>query len=133
MFSQPLLGATSFIFLIDWFIYLLLVALGRHCCLWATLQLPCIGSSLQWLLLCGAQAIECSSFSTGLSSCGAQPLGAQRHVESSWTRDRTISLALAGGLLSSAPPGKSWVLLNLQPPHYPILYQNLGPKGPWPP
>ena len=34
-------------------------------------------------------------------------LVAQRHVESSRTRDQTVSPALAGGFLTGGPPGKS--------------------------
>ena len=34
-------------------------------------------------------------------------LVAQRHVESSRTRDQTVSPALAGGFLTTRPPGKS--------------------------
>ena len=41
-----------------------------------------------------------------LSSCGPGS-GALRHVESSQTRNRTVSAALAGGFLTTGLPGKS--------------------------
>ena len=80
------------------------------------------GFSLKWLLLlwstgsrhtgfssckrgpscCSLWALEC-----GLSICGTGDLVALQHVESSWTRVKSVSPALAGRFLSTVPPGKS--------------------------
>ena len=119
----------------------------------------CAGSSLlRWLSLLvasegyslGTEASHCGGF----SYCGAQALGhrdfsscgtfaqqswhrgllAPRHAISSQVRDQTVSPALAGGFLSTEPPGKSleatldsffklysclfFFFLNLQTFHY---------------
>ena len=76
-------------------------------------SLPCVGFSLQWLLLlpsmgsrhagfssCGSWALECR-----LRSCGSQ---AQllHGIGSSRPRLKPVSPALAGGFLTTEPPGK---------------------------
>ena len=95
----------------------LVAASGGYFSLW------CAGFSLQWLLLlwstgsrctcsvvvacrlssCGPQALECR-----LSSCGAQA----QLLCSMWDLPRPgiepMSPALAGGFLTTVPPGKSW-------------------------
>ena len=86
------------------FLFIFLAVLGLHCCPWA------FSSCVEWGL--------CSSFSAwashcgGFSCCGAGAqwlcwtgLLAPWHVESSWTRGQ--SPALAGGLLTTGPPGES--------------------------
>ena len=84
-------------------------------------SLRCTGFSLWWLLLLQSKG----SRHAGFSSCGtwaqqlwlagsrvqAQQLWctglvAPWHVGSSWTRAWTVSLALAGRFLTTAPPGK---------------------------
>ena len=55
--------------------------------------------SLLWLL-CGAQALRHPG------------LVAPEYVESSMTRDQTVSPALAGGFLTTGPPGKPPSLLK---------------------
>ena len=85
-------------------------------------SLWCTGFSLWWLLLLQSSG----SRHTGFSSCGTRAqqlwvagsrvqaqqlwhmaLVTPRHVGSSWTRAPTMSPALAGGFLTTAPPGKS--------------------------
>ena len=72
-----------------------------NCGMWA---LRCGGLS------CGAQALECIGVSS--STPRAQSLWCVRsvdpgHVESSWTRDGTVSFASTGGFLTTGPSGKS--------------------------
>ena len=98
-------------------INLFLAALGLCCCGFSLVEvsrgyssLLCAGFSLRWLL---------SSPSTGSSSCGSRALehrlsscGAQAWLlRGMWDLPRPgiepMSLALAGGFLTTAPPGKS--------------------------
>ena len=63
-----------------------------------------------WQAVLRAQALECTGVSG--STPGAQSLWRMclvdpGHVESSWTRDGTVSLSSAGGFLTTGPPGKS--------------------------
>ena len=60
---------------------------------------PVVEHGLQHLQLAGSRARAQSLWPVGVA--------APRHVGSSWTRDWTISSALAGGFLSTGPPGKS--------------------------
>ena len=86
---------------------LFLALLGVHCCSWAV---PSWGEQR---LLCSCSASRCCSFSLwgvgsrvpGLSTHGtwAEPHG---HVESSQTRDQTMSPTLAGRFLTTGLPGK---------------------------
>ena len=91
----------KFIFFYFWNVYLFLVVLGLHCCTLAfssygkqgaTLQLWCVGFSLQQLLLLLSKVSRCSNFSH--CSKWAQWLWRTRLVdpqqmESSHTRDQT--------------------------------------------
>ena len=52
---------------------------------------------------CGSRALECR-----LSSCGTRAYVALRHVGSSGPGLESVSPALAGGFLTTAPPGKPW-------------------------
>ena len=94
-----------------------LVAASRGYC-----SLRFAGFSLWWFSCCGAQALGAwASVVCGVrpqqlwlagSRAQAQQLWhtgfiALRHVGSSRTRDRTCVPALAGGFLTTAPPGKS--------------------------
>ena len=111
------------------FIYLfILAALGLRCCVWATLQLWCLGFSLRWLLLLGStgsgehrlQGARVSIYAAcGLSSCDSQALGhtlssgAQAQLPCSmWSLPRPgiepVTSALAGRLSTSGPPGKPY-------------------------
>ena len=73
-------------------------------------SLQCTDFSLWWLLLLWSTVSRWAGF----SSCGTQAqqlwylgLVALQHGGSSWTRDRTCAPALAGGFLTTVPPGKS--------------------------
>lgn len=74
----------------------------------------CSGFSLLWFLLlqsmgsrvCGLQCCGTWVLELRLSSCGTWSLVAPRHVESSQTRGKPVSLALAGGFPSTASPRK---------------------------
>ena len=86
-----------------------LVAMSRGCSL-----LRCAGFSLQWLLLLWSMG----SWRAGFSSCGSRAL--ERRLSSCGTRAqllhgmqdppgpgiKPVSPALAGGFLTTAPPGK---------------------------
>ena len=87
----------------------LVAASGGYC------LLRCVGCSLQWLLLLWSTG----SRHVGFSSCGTQAqqlwctgLVAPRHVGSSHTRVEPVSPALAGGFLTTAPPGKSSIIYS---------------------
>lgn len=88
---------------------------------------------VSWLLAAGASlAMSTGSRACrvrrgaahGLSGGGSQasehrcevvvaPAAAPRHMRPSWIRDQTLSPALAGGLLTTEPPGgASWTLLT---------------------
>ena len=86
------------------FVYLFLAELGLCCYALAFL-------CFQWAGLissCGVQTSHCSGFSCwGLQSLG---LVAPWQVESSQTRDATVSPALAGGFLITEPPQKSPII-----------------------
>ena len=82
--------------------YLFLAALNLYCFLCA------FSSFSEWGLLssCGSQASHCGGFSYRR----AWALIASQHVGSSCTRDQTVyrgPTALAGGFLTTEPPGKS--------------------------
>ena len=124
-----LLWVFSFFFFLVLFIYLLLflaVWLGLRCCMWTFLQLR----RAEAILCCGARA----SHRGGFSCCGAWALGMQASVVAArgsvvvahglsscgtqaqllhgmWDLPRAgiepVSPALAGGFLTTAPPGKS--------------------------
>ena len=93
----------------------LVAASGGYSSLW------CTGFSLQWLLLlrslgskragfssCGTRALECR-----LSSCGtwAQLLRGMWDLPGPGLEP--VSPALAGGFLTTAPPGKSFFLIGV--------------------
>ena len=66
----------------------------------------------------GSRASHCGGFyllrsmgqASGLQELRHMWLAASRRVESSRTRDWTVSPTLAGGCLSTGPPGKSWTV-----------------------
>ena len=92
----------SALFLLCW-----VFAVWGFFCLWwaeATLQLQCLGFSLQWLH--GLQQLQFPG-SRAQALLWPMGLGAWQQVGSSWTRDWTRSPTLAGGLLPTEPPGKS--------------------------
>ena len=94
---------------------LLLVAVSRsYPSLWGTGLSLCGGFS--W---CRAQAPRPQDpvVAAGGFSSGCMCLVALRHVESSQTRDWTVSPVLAGRFLSTVPPGKSWQLFFVITPH----------------
>ena len=114
------------------FIYLLLATLGLRCC--ARAFSSCGERGL--LFRCGSRASHCSGFSCcgarapgawapvvvarGLSSCGSQALERRLSSCGSWAELlrgmrylpgpglEPVSPALAGGFLTTAPPGKPW-------------------------
>ena len=116
--------ATSFFFLINLFIYSFLAALDLRCCVQAFSlvaasggysSLRCAGFSLRWLLLlrsmgsrhvgfssCGSQALE-----RRLSSCGARASLLRGMWDLPGPGLEPVFPALAGGFLTTAPPGKS--------------------------
>ena len=90
-----------------------LAVLGLHCCTRA------FSSYSEWRLLssCGAQVSHCGGFSccrarvlghTGFSSCDTWA----QFLRGMWNHPgpvmETTSPALAGGFLTTGPPGKSW-------------------------
>ena len=114
---------------------LFLGALGLHCCMRAFLQLRRVGATLP----CGARASHCSGFSCCgaralgaqaavvaarvLGSCGSRALE-RRHsscgaraqlLHGLWDLPgpglKPVSPALAGGFLTTAPPGKPHIRL----------------------
>ena len=109
----PCIGSmeTSFSFKFIYFIYLFLAALGLCCRARAFSScseqgyslLPCAGFSLLWLLLLRSTA----SRRAGFSSCGARA----QLLRSMWDLTgpglKPVTPALAGGFLTTAPPGKS--------------------------
>ena len=108
-----------------------MAALGLGCCTWALVaahglslvavsrghsSLRCVGFSLRWLL----SLRRTGSRRVGFSSCGSRAL--ERRLSSCGTRAlllcgmwdlpgpgiESVSPALAGGFLTTAPPGKSY-------------------------
>ena len=124
-----------FYFFINLFILFILVlaVLGLHCCM-GFLQLQRVGATLH----CSAWASHCGGFSYcraqtlgmrasvavahGLSSCGMRALERRLSSCGSWTQLfcgmwdlpgpglESMSSALAGGFLTTVPPGKPYVL-----------------------
>ena len=100
------------------FIYLFLVVLGLHCCMWAFSrhsEQGLFSSCSAWALhrggfsCCRAWALDAQASvvpAHGLSSCGTWALVAH----AMWNRPgpgiKPMSPALAGGFPSSVPPGK---------------------------
>ena len=94
-----------------YFIYIFFAALGLHCCAWAFSScsercyssLRCVGFSLWWLLLLQSRG----SRRAGFRSCGPRA----QLLRSMWDLPRPglepVSPTLAGGFLTTAPPGKS--------------------------
>ena len=124
----------SFFFFFNKFIYLFLAALGLCCCagflqLWqAGATLPCsarashcggfsllrsLGSRRASFSCCGTRALECR-----LSSCGAWAQLLRGMWDLPGPGLKPVSPALAGGFLTTAPPGKSCLsFLVLLPPN----------------
>ena len=104
-----------YIFFLNKFILfiLFLAVLGLRCCVQAFSS--CGKRGLLFVAVCGLQQLWCmGSVVVWLAGSRAQAqqlwhMGfvALWHVGSSWTRDRTMSPALAGGFLTTAPTGKS--------------------------
>ena len=117
------------------FLNLILAVLGLRCCAWAFLQLRRVGATL----CCGAWSY-CGGFSCGawalgtwasvlvahgLNSCGPRAL--EHRLSSCGVRAQLlcsmwdlpgsglepVSPALAGGFLTTVPPGKSWLIFKL--------------------
>ena len=113
-------------------IYLFLAALGLHCCAWAFsrccergllfVAVRDCNVSLLWLLLLWSMGSRCVAsvvVAHGLSSCGSRAL--ERRLSSCGARAKLfrgmwdlpgpgiepVSPALAGGFLTTVPPGKS--------------------------
>ena len=104
-------------------IYLFMAALGLRCCKqafsscidWGHTSLQCAGFSLQWLLLFRSMG----SRHAGFSSCGSWALQHRLSSCGAWAQLlcgiwdlpgpglEPVSPALAGGSLTTAPPGKS--------------------------
>ena len=114
-FSQPLVLSYYFFtlifvlhsaFILKKFnlIYLLLLALHLHCCTWRFcsygewwLQFVMVCGLPRGFFCCTAQILKPRlqqlwlwSLERRLNSCGSQALVAPQHVESSWTRNRTL-------------------------------------------
>ena len=143
-FAQFVIGLFSFFFFFNFkffifinlfilFYYLFLAALGLRCCARAfsscgeqgLLFIAVPGFSLWWLLLLRSTG----SRRVGFSSCGSQALGHRLSncgkraylLCGMWDLPgpglKPVSPALAGGFLTTVPPGKPWVvflLLNLE-------------------
>ena len=109
-------------YIISLLFFFFLAALGLRCCVRASLvaarggysSLQCAGFSLQWLLLlwstcsrrtgfssCDSQALEYR-----LSSCGARAQLLRGMWDPPGPGLEPVSPALAGGFLTTAPPGK---------------------------
>ena len=126
------LQISLFFFLtINLFIYLFLAALGLHYCMRAFSlvaasrgysSLRCAGFSLPWFLLLWSRALGARALvvvACSFSSCGSRVL--ERRLSSCGTRAQLLhgmwdlpgpgleplSPVLAGGFLTTAPPGKS--------------------------
>ena len=93
----------------DLFLYISLFIYFWLC--WVLLALWAFSSCCEQGLLsgCGARASCCSGFScsvaevqgcVGFSSCSSWGLAALRHVESSWTRNRTHVPCIGRGILN---------------------------------
>ena len=105
----------------------LVAASGGYSSLW------CMGFSLRWLLLLWSTGSRCMGFSScglwalecRLSSCGARAL----LLPGMWDPPRPglepVSPAVAGGFLTSAPPGKTRNIISClvqAMPHSPASY-----------
>ena len=96
------------LFFIDQFIF------GLHWVFPAARRFSLVGAVGGYclVLVCGLLIVVASLVEHGPQGVWAQQwwgmgLVAPRHVESSQTRDRAVSLALANGFLTTGPPGKS--------------------------
>ena len=75
---------------------------------WITLQLRCTGFSLKWLLIEVASLVAEPGLQTlGLSSCSAWAQVPSRMWNLLRPGIKPMSLALAGRILTTSPPGKS--------------------------
>ena len=105
------------------FIYLVLAVLGLRCCAQAFSSCSAWASHCGGFSCCGAQTLGAQSsvvVACGLSSCGSQALehrlsscGSQAQLlRGMWDLPgpeiEPVSPALAGGFLTTAPPGKSY-------------------------
>ena len=106
-----------FIYFIFWLLWVFIVARGLFLVAasggYSSLQ--CTGFSLRWLLLLWSTGTQASVVvAHGLSSCGSQGRSAQAQLlRGMWDLPgpglEPVSPALAGGFLTTAPPGKSSV------------------------
>ena len=98
------LYCSSFLFWLSWVFTatrgLSLVGVSRRSSL-----LRCTGFSLWWLFL------QHTGPKCGVGHCGALGLVASQGMESSQTRDQLMCHALAGGFLTTGPPGKSSIII----------------------
>ena len=119
----------------------LVVASGGYSSLW------CTDFSLWWLLLLWSTGSRCVGFSSyslralehRLSSCGAQALLLRGIWDLPGGGIESMSPALAGGFLTTVPPGKSlFIILYIQRPKslaslgkQVILFQRKAASGYW--
>ena len=126
--SPPVVRSQDLPALWEVWLFFFLIAPGLHCCSWAFTSCskqklpfivghrPLVVWGFSW---CRAQAPRPQDpvVAVGGFSSGCMCLVALRHVESSQTRDWTVSPVLAGRFLSTVPPGKSWQLFFVITPH----------------
>ena len=122
-------------FIILFYYFIFLAALGLHCCAWAFLWLRGAGATLR----CNVRASRCSGFSCcrawalgvqpsvvvahRLSNCGSWALECRLSSCGAWAQllcgmwdlpgpgIKPVSPALAGGFLTTAPPGKPPIII----------------------
>ena len=98
-------------FFLNLFNYLFLAALGLHCCMWALSS--CCERGLLFLAVCGPLTVVASPVAEhglqgrGLSSCGARAQPLRGMWDPPGPGIEPVSPALAGGFLTTVPPGKS--------------------------
>ena len=131
-----------FFFFTYLFIYLFLAALGLRCCTWAFFscgELWLLFAAERFLIVVaspvaehGLQAQASVVVARGSRAQTQQlwrtGLGAPWHVGSSQTRARTASPTLAGGLLTTVPPGKPHCMSQSHAGHLPVP-QHRGQTG----
>ena len=114
----------SYLFVFNKFIYLFLAVLGLCCCMRAFSR--CSEQGLLFLMVCGLLiAVASLVAEQGLQVCGLQQLwcvGSRAQAQQLWRTGcgmwdlpgpglEPMSPALAGGFLTTAPPGKSQNIL----------------------
>ena len=106
----------SFFFKFIYLIYLFLTELGLHCCTWAFSSCGERASHCGGFSCCGARALGMRAsvvVARGLGSCGSRA----QLLRGTWDLPgpglEPVSPSLAGGFLTTAPPGKSSLSLFL--------------------